>query len=296
MRTILLFLTTFLSSNNTHSTPALNVYSTLTSVFQHQLPMDFKPELTPENKIIHRGVFTPSLDAYYYTLSNKDFTQFEVWVIQRVNNAWTSPKKAFFDTKYDEHGMSFSSDGQTIYFASTRPVGIEGVPHTWHIWKSERKDNIWTEPQFVDIPTMQNKLVSHPTVSASGELYFHASGLDYSQMDIYYCQLGKDGIGGPEKVFQNQESPIGRCTPFIDPNGRFLLFASIGEQLDLHISYKDENNQWTRPKNLGKDINTNGQGNPFVSSDHNYLLFASGNHEDKKWTVKSIDFNSILEK
>lgn len=51
------------------------------------------------------------------------------------------------------NGMSFSPDGKTLYFSSTRPVIHDGAPITWHIWKSEQKNGLWAKPVFFIFPT-----------------------------------------------------------------------------------------------------------------------------------------------
>ncbi len=152
------------------------------------IPINFKEDLIPKDKLIHKGIFSSELKEYYYTISNKDFTNFEVFVIKRNAENWSQPQKAFFNSEYDEHGMSFSPNGDTLYFSSTRPVEIEGVLSTWHIWKSDKHNGKWSEPVFVDIPNLRTKLVSHPTITNSGVLYFQSSNLDFSEMDIYHSE------------------------------------------------------------------------------------------------------------
>lgn len=151
----------------------------------NNIPIEFKQNLIPKNKRIHKGIFSPDLKEYYYTISDKDFENFEVYVIKKNSENWSKPEKAFFNSKYNEHGMSFSPSGNTLYFSSTRPVAIDGIHQTWHIWKSDKVDGEWKESIFVDIPNLRNKLVSHPIITNSGTLYFHSSNLDYSKMGTY---------------------------------------------------------------------------------------------------------------
>jgi hypothetical protein len=45
---------------------------------------------------------------------------------------------------------------------------------------------------------------------------------------------------------------------------------------DLYITYRDVQNNWGTPKNLGKKINTKyEESNPFVTADGKYLFFSS---------------------
>ncbi|MCR9287442.1 hypothetical protein OAF63_03850 [Saprospiraceae bacterium] len=172
LKVILLFTIFFLSCTTENKNAEMEF---LTEKIPNNIPLEFKQEIIPDDKIIHKGIFSPDLKEYYYTISDK---KFEVFKIEKNNGVWSEPEKAFFNSKYDEHGMSFSSEGNTLYFSSTRPVNVSGVLPTWHIWKSDKIDGKWNEPVFVDIPNLRNKLVSHPTITNSGTLYFHSSNLD----------------------------------------------------------------------------------------------------------------------
>ncbi|CAM1372840.1 TolB family protein [Tenacibaculum xiamenense] len=258
------------------------------------IPIDFKYGLIPENKLIHKGAFSPNLQEYYYTISDKNFDNFDVHVIKKLEKGWSEPEKAFFDSDHNEHGMSFSPDGKVLYFSSTRPVGIEKVLSTWHIWKSEKVNGKWTSPTFVDIPNLRDKLVSHPVMTNNGNLFFHVSNLDYSEMDIYYSKEEGSHFRDAEKVsFSNIEDQR-KCTPYVSPNEDFLIYAAIGSQLDLYISFNDGKGNWGEPKKLNDRINDSGQGNPYVTPDNKYLFFTIGKHEDKNWKVKWVNIENEL--
>jgi len=251
-------------------------------------PIAFMPELISGDSLIHKGIFSPDLN---------DFSHFTVKVIRKTNKQWSKPINAFFNSTYNEHGMSFSPDGNTLFFSSTRPVHVKGIPTTWHLWKSESekvKDK-WSDPEFIDIPNLKNKLISHPSVTNSGTLYFHASNLDYSDMDIYSSKLTNGKYENAEKLSILAYSGISKCTPHISPKEDYLIFASIGDQLDLILSFNDENGKWTEAKVLNTKINTNGQGNPYITPDGAFLFFTTGIGTEN-WVVKWVNIQSELKK
>lgn len=262
------------------------------------LPLNYLPELAPKDQLIHRGILSSTRDEYYYTLSDKNFEKFDIKYVRKVDNHWSSPKNAVINSAFSDHGMSFSPDGRYLYFSSTRPVDIPGVADTWHLWRSEKVDGEWTEPTFVDIPNLRDKLVSHPTISKSGELYFHSSNLDYSDMDIYYSTMVNGKFQKAKKAIIPMETEVNKCTPFISPDQGYLLFAAVGEQLDLMISFRNKEGRWTPALRLDKSINQNGQGNPSVTSDGKFLFFTTGTHsgteEETNWTIKWVDMESVL--
>ena len=259
-------------------------------------PIAFKEELIPDNMIIHKGIFSPDMKEYYYTVSDKDFQQFNVYVIKKNNGEWSKPRNAFFDSKYNEHGMSFSPNGSSIYFSSTRPVSLDGVSSSWHIWRSDKISGSWDDPKFVDIPNLRNKLSSHPIVTNSGMMYFHSSNLDYTEMDIYRSKQKNGKFENAEKVSFFKAQIKGKCTPFVSQNEEYLIFASIGKQLDLMIAFNDGSGHWTEPVMLNNKINNMGQGNPYVTPDNKYLFFTEGDHLEKNWKVKWVDVESELKK
>jgi len=99
-------------------------------------PISFHLDTIPENKIIHKAILSPTYESYYFVLSDLNFTNFDIYVSKKEEDIWGSPQKSFFNTAYDEHGISFSLDGNTVYFSSTRPVERIGISDTWHLWKS----------------------------------------------------------------------------------------------------------------------------------------------------------------
>lgn len=266
----------------------------LTEEIPNNIPLEFKQNLVPKNKLIHKGIFSPNLKEYYYTISDNNFEKFEVFVIKNNNGNWSEPKKAFFSSRYNEHGMSFSPDGNSVYFSSTRPTNIEGVSETWHIWKSNRISGEWKKPSFIDIPNLRKKLVSHPTITNSGTLYFHASNLDYSQMDIYHSKEVKGKFEDAKKTSISMNTETGKCTPFVSANEEYLIFASIGNELDLMISYNDGKGSYGNTKKLNDKINNKGQGNPYVTPNNKFLFFTTSEYLEKEWKVKWVNIESEI--
>lgn len=264
----------------------------LTEKIPSEIPIVFQEHLTPKDKIIHKGIFSADFQQYYYTLSNKDFTQFDIYVIEKVKGTWSAPKKAFFNSAFDDHGMSFSPDGNTLYFSSTRPANIDSIPKTWHIWKSEKVKGKWTIPSYVDIPNLRDKLMSHPVMTNNGNLYFHASNLDYSEMDIYCAKKANGRFSDAKKIDISIKTD--KCTPFVSSDEEFIIFATIGNQLDLMISFNDGNGKWLNTRKLNDTINTSGQGNPFVTPDGKFLFYTVAEQQNQQWSIKWVNISSEL--
>lgn len=257
------------------------------------LPFQFDPTLLPNGSIIHRGVFSNDLRQYYFTISDRSFSNFRVLVTNKAQNQWTEPVEAFFNSKYDDHGMSFSPDGNTLVFSSTRPVVSNELPKTWHIWMCKKSNQQWSKPEYIKISNLHSKLISHPTLAPNGTIYFHASNLDYSDMSIYYSSL----INGKYQTAKKIEfglNAIGYCTPYIAANGKHLVFATIGENLNLYICKKQDGHKWSNPIMLSPEINKNGQGNPYLTPDSKYLFFAREDKNTHKWSINWVSTGTFL--
>lgn len=291
LKIILLLTIGFLSCRNEAENTRMQF---LTEEVPNNIPIEFRQQIIPNNKLIHKGIFSPDLQEYYYTTSDKNFEKFDVFVVEKKEETWSEPTKAFFNSNDNEHGMSFSPNGNTLYFSSTRPVSVSGVLPTWHIWKSDKSNGKWSEPVFVDIPNLRNKLVSHPTITNSGTLYFHTSNLDYSDMDIYHSKIVNGKFEDAERTSISMNSTSGKCTPYVSPKGDYLIFASIGDELDLLISYHDGKGGWINTKKLNSRINNEGQGNPYVTPDNKFLFFTTGEHSEKNWKVKWVNIESEI--
>ena len=271
-----------------------NTLQSLTGVIPADTPIVFRESLVPNDKIIHKGIFSPDMKQFFYTVSDKNFENFNVFVTRKLKDGWSVPHKAFFNSGFDEHGMSFSPDGNSIYFSSTRPIGMDSMPETWHIWKSDKVAGKWEEPSFVDIPNLKSKLVSHPIMTSSGLLYFHTSNLDYSQMDIFQSQNINGDFSDAVKTSISTTSDAGKCTPYVSPKEEYLIYASIGEQLDLMISFNDGSGNWINTRRLNDQINDIGQGNPYVTPDNKYLFYTTGEHHSQNWEVKWVDIEAVI--
>ncbi|MFP4092613.1 MAG: OmpA family protein [Cyclobacteriaceae bacterium] len=99
--------------------------------------------------------------------------------------------------------------------------------------------------------------------------------------DIYISKKGKDGQWGrPESLSDNINGPSNEGTSTITADGRTLIFTACQDRsgfgsCDLFISRK-VGDQWSVPKNLGKEINSSAwESQPSLSADGRTLYFVS---------------------
>jgi len=293
----LLFLTAIVGCNttmkmNTEQEQYLGEYPPV------DIPVLFKPELIPDKHLAHAGVFTANMNEYYYTLSNASFSEFTVMYIRRSGDQWSSPKKAFFNSSYLEHGVHFTEDGQWVYFSSTRPIEKEGGSSTWHIWRSKKIENGWSEPKWVEIPGLEGKSVSHPSIARSGRLYFHSYNSDFSDMALFVSDPFDGGFQKAKKLVLPEGENHNTLTPFVAPDESYLLFEKkFDDFFEIYISYRD-NEEWQLPKRLSDNINTENLGNPYITPNGQYLFYASGQWSNAspahRWLIKWVSTNDVF--
>lgn len=261
------------------------------------MPEDFLSVLIPQGKLAHGGVLSPEADQFYITLSDSAFEQFDVMVSNRTDDQWGSFAPAFFNSDYNEHGIAFSPDNEHLYFSSTRPTGIDSMPETWHIWRCSRVSDQWSDPEFVNIPSMSQKLVSHPSLTENGRMYFHAGEVDYSNLTIYYSDQVDGQFSIPRQVSFEGGINGPTITPYVDPKESYLLFGYVQDGQEAMYYSQNENGHWQKPIRLPDVVNTNNKANPNISADSQHLYYASGEFTEtgvpRNWIIKRIRWKGL---
>ncbi|MCD4731958.1 MAG: hypothetical protein K8R74_15235 [Bacteroidales bacterium] len=187
-------------------------------------------------------------------------------------------------TKYGILSFTFNNDENNILYGSLQPHDELGGRLVRAVWKSEKADSGWSKPQPI-LSTLDTNWASLGSVSVNnaGDIYF--VGRMEGVTAKIYCAKFEDGIYQQyEPLPENINTGI-TLDPFIDFQDRYLLFAAAGRNdnigiIDLYISYKDENNDWREPNNLGQGISTQYLDRfPMVTSNGKYLFFVTS-HAD----------------
>ncbi|WP_420580410.1 TolB family protein [Reichenbachiella sp.] len=255
-------------------------------------PEAFLSEFVSAGQLAHGGILSPDGLQYYVTLSDSNFQHFNVVMSENKNGKWGVPKPVSFNSSHDEHGVNFSPDQQYIYFSSTRPVPKDSLSNSWQIWRCQKTPDGWGEPEWVILPSMSGQLVSHPSLTETGRIYFHAGKKDYSQLSIYYANQHNGKFSAPKKVTFNTILEGLQITPYVAADESFLIFGQLANgKEELYVS-KNINGEWQTPIRLNDKINHDCKANPFISTDAKFLYYASGKFDDhgipKNWIIKRV--------
>ncbi|WP_422361010.1 hypothetical protein [Reichenbachiella sp.] len=260
-------------------------------------PEAFLSEFVPAGQLAHGGVLSPDGLQYFLTLSDSNFQYFNVVMSENKNGKWSETEPAFFNSSYDEHGVSFTANQQYIYFSSTRPIHKDSLPNSWQIWRCRKISKGWSEPEWVELPSMSGQLVSHPSFTRSDRMYFHAGKTDYSQLSIYYADQNDGNFSAPRMVDFTINLEGLQITPYIAADESFLIFGHVADGTERLYLSKNIKGEWQSPLALSDKINHNCKANPFVATDTKFLYYASGEFNDngipKNWIIKRVPWKGI---
>ncbi len=224
------------------------------------------------------AVFSPDGNEVYWapmmTFPGEIYSRGGLLMMKRVNGRWTAPAWApFSGPDVNDDVPFFSADGKRIYFISSRPKpggasGGEGI------WFADRTAAGWSEPRPLDAAVNAHNMHWEFSVDQQGNIYFGGQAADSRGMgDIYLARFTDGKYERPVNVGEPVNSAAGETTPFIAPDGTYLLFS---RQYDLWVSFRTAGNAWSEPVKLGPDINSPSvELCPVVTADGKYLFFLS---------------------
>ena len=271
--------------------------STLGKELPGKEPKIFSPGLIClENRIEGRGSFSPDCNQFYFTVSDLNFKNQKIFYSMYKDNIWSEPDTAKFSLKYANWEPFFSSDGQKLFFTSNRnPDTLSNHKDFYYV---TRVGDRWSEPQIVEKPINAQFTELFFSQSKNGNVYFTSNrpkgkGSSY----IHLATKQPDGTFLVTKIARPMNRFYLNWDPCISPDESFMIFSAvrlsrISHKADLYITYKTEDH-WTKPKNLGKLINTkSNEYGPFLSPD-NKVLFFIRLAEEQKGDIYWIDINTI---
>jgi hypothetical protein len=206
-----------------------------------------------------------------------------------VDGQWTEPEVAPFsrNSEYLNLEPHITPDGQHFYFLSTRPPPgsemAEGEARTWtnqDIWAMDRIENGWSEPYNPGPPINTDDAEFFPSVTMDGTMYF-TRGVEGSQESyIYRSRMVEGEYAEAERLGPNVNSTASQYNAFIAPDESYIIVCTalredgLGRD-DYFIVFRDENDSWSSPINMGDRVNTprGGEFSPYVSPDGKYFFF-----------------------
>jgi ankyrin repeat protein len=245
-------------------------------------PELFAPGIVAAKYAFHGGVsFSPDGQAAYWSVQDYggEMASLESTV---VDGRWTMPKPMSFVVLGQSDDVPYPSpDGRKLYFVSNRPLVKGGPGGKENIWVMERQGAGWFDPQ--PLPPVINSMNMHWQVSVDlrGNLYFGAreeGGQGFGLQDIYWSKFENGTYAKPENLGAVINGPGFEHSPFIAPDGSYLIFSKSNPQArvdSLFISFRKPDGTWSRSRELNSVMGYRNRSMcPWVTLDGKYLFFA----------------------
>lgn len=238
------------------------------------------PGLTPElfapgivslnGRYEHSVSFSPNLDEIYYTGSKKDETT-SIYYSKLKGKKWSTPQKANFTRgkKKEEMESFMNLKGDKIYF--TAYDSIFGDEKIWYV---DRLKDAWSEAKKLDSP-INDDMVFYSNEAKNGDLYY----FNISKRKNYYAPNKKG------KFPEVHEITVGGAHAFISPSQDYIVVNARNKEdaqrkSDIYVHFKEQDQTWSKPINLGSEVNSNfPETCPSITPDGNFLFFGRYNEE-----------------
>lgn len=270
------------------SVPGSTEFPVLEGNYLGQTPPGTEPEIFARGIISdpmqNRDVaISPDGNEMYFGLASTGI--FTIIYSKLVDGYWTPPEVAPFAT--DPATFNFepciSPDGETFMFLSNRPPERCEPKRRWeyqNIWAMDRREDGWSEPYDLGGPINTEAAEFFPSLASDGTLYFTRG--DGGEYYIYRSRMTGGVYAEPEKLGPGVNSGQAQYNAFISPDESYLIYLATGREenigiADYYISFRNEDDTWTGPINMGEKINSPGAtgASSYVTRDARYFFFSS---------------------
>lgn len=192
---------------------------------------------------------------------------------------------AEINSQFDEYLPTITADESSLLF-TRREKDPSTNKYEEGFYLSEAKNGQWQKAEL--LPGVLNSQFNEGAACISPDgryIYFtrcHAPE-GAGSCDIYRSEKKGNTWGKAENLGTNVNSAYWDAQPTIASDGRTLFFASnrpggMGES-DIYFTYLKDDGSWTKAKNCGEIINTEGKEiSPFIHPSNQVLYFASNYH------------------
>lgn len=194
------------------------------------------------------------------------------------------------NSEYSELNPLLSPDGKTLYFSrKNHPQNVGGVTDKEDIWYSEQDSTgKWKLAQNLTPlnnagPNFINYISS---VTPDGKSALVLLGNQYNEKGKMLAGVSvSSNVGGtwskPQSLNISDDYNFNEKANYFLANNRRTLLLSVEREdsegdRDLYVSFQSSDSTWSRPLNLGRNINTaSEEASPFLAADDKTLYFSS---------------------
>lgn len=254
---------------------------------------EYFPSITADDSTL---LFTRMVKDDLAPLGNKQEDIFITNKQDEMNWSQSQLISSSVNTRFNEGAPTFSSDGKYVIFVGCE-TGAKGDYEygdgrtgkgSCDLFYSQKSGNNWSQPVNLGSPINTKHWETQPSFSSDGKTLYFIRGLTFDRQrrspdnqDIYSTHITKNGWSKPVRLSSVINTPYREESVQIHPDGQTLYFSSNGHQgmggLDIFMSRKDENGNWSDPVNMGYPLNTYMDENSILISSKGDLGYFSSN-------------------
>ncbi|MFC1564733.1 hypothetical protein ACFL6G_07330, partial [candidate division KSB1 bacterium] len=228
-------------------------------------------------------VFSPDGSEYFFTTDIDNNDTADIACMKRINNQWTKPEEALFNSKYNDNDICISPDGSKVFFRSWRPLpGRSNSEERSYLWFSDKTESGWSKALPLKCETGYIK-TGYPAIAKSGTLYlpcrFTGKPGESDILDIYRLDLNKGSYGTLVNLGNTVNTEYAEGDMCIASDESFLIVScwyrpDNNGEADLYVSFRNRSGEWSSLIGMGDLINNESNENcPMLSPDGKYLFF-----------------------
>ncbi len=261
-------------------------------------------EITGDTRIFNFS-FSPDGNelffSHYIGTPEQKQPEYVIKHMRRINNEWYGPETASFSGVFSDCDISFSPDGQMLFFASElRPHAETG--NNMDIYYLKRENGKWSEAIHAGTEVNSTDGEVHATLSEKGNLFFRSGRPGgYGSADIYTAEFVDGAFINAKNLGPEVNTEYMETDCFIAADESYLLFNTVRPEHDnkpqIYVSFQIEKDRWTKGMSLGDAVNikepTMGS---IVSPDGKYLFFVRRGKERGVYWISTDVIRNLKEK
>jgi ankyrin repeat protein len=252
-----------------------------------QKPPGMKPELFAP------GIISTSVEeAIYHYIGGGKFFIFSrqsphdpetylTFKTELKNGKWIEPYQSPIKDKPWYYNYTVAPVGKTVYFTSTLSPDGSVQLQDLNIWITKKTAEGWSKPMMLEAPVSSDKRDVCPSVTKDGTIYFFSDrDGGFGPGDIYRTRLVNGKYTKVENLGKVVNTEYDEIDVSIAFDESYLIFQSNRPggfgKYDLYCTFRNQDDTWTVPVNLGKDINSSEiDDRPYITPDGKYFFFGS---------------------
>jgi outer membrane protein OmpA-like peptidoglycan-associated protein len=192
------------------------------------------------------------------------------------------------NTEYNEIHPLIAPDANTLYFVRvSHPTNSFGKDGSNDVWYTEYRNSRWDIARRMPNSINKDRYNDIFSITPDGNTLLirgaYNRGRKQNEVGISMCKKTERGWSQPEQIDIPKLESMCKgyyLSAYLSNNGKVMMMAFSDKKKsnkdDIYLSFMDKKGEWSKPEDLGSDVNTSGvETTPFLASDNQTLYFAS---------------------